>query len=289
MMRGFLALKFGIATWFLGVELSVIAPAAARMKAGHEIAIDRKRSKSPPPGGEMEALDPVARGRVQVLDCPSGYVAQAMTALDELVRLSHLDPEWSWSRAAIIARDWRRLAPVRAYAETLGIPVEMANESLPSIWRLREMQQLVDVLRRDNTRLLGVGDLVGVLKAITSNRWTDLIAEGIVALAIELANKIMLVPDLVEWFAEWINDARGDQRGLLLLTAHRAKGPEFDDVVILNGGWDRPSKGEDPDAPRRLFYVAMTRARRSLAIIAGAQHTFVPHGEEHVPRRASYF
>lgn len=265
---------------------AVIAPAAARMKAGHDIAIDRKRSKAPP-GGEMEVLDPVARGRVQVLHCPSGDVAQAMTAIDELVRLSRLDPEWSWSRAAIIARDWRRLAPVRAYAETLGIPVEMANESLPSIWRLREMQQFIDVLRRDNTRLLGVRDLVGVLNAIPSNRWTDLIGEGIAALAKELSNKTMPVPDLIEWFAEWANDARGDQRGLLLLTAHRAKGLEFEDVVILNGGWDRPSKGEDSDAPRRLFYVAMTRARRSLGIIAEGQHPFVPHGEEYVLRRVA--
>jgi ATP-dependent DNA helicase RecQ len=265
---------------------AVIAPAAARMKAGHDIAIDRKRSKTPP-GGEMAALDPVAHGRVQVLDCPSGDMAQAMTAIDELVRLSRLVPEWSWSRAAIIARDWRRLAPVRAYAEMLGIPVEMANESLPSIWRLREMQQFIDDLRRDTTRLLAVRDLVDVLNATPSNRWTDLIAEGIAALAKELANKTMPVPDLVEWFAEWANDARSDQRALLLLTAHRSKGVEFDDVVILNGGWDRPSKGEDPDAPRRLFYVAMTRARRSLAIIAEGNHPFVPQGAEYMLRRAA--
>jgi ATP-dependent DNA helicase RecQ len=224
---------------------AVIAPAAARMKAGHDIAIDRKRSKTPP-GGEMAALDPVAHGRVQVLDCPSGDMAQAMTAIDELVRLSRLVPEWSWSRAAIIARDWRRLAPVRAYAEMLGIPVEMANESLPSIWRLREMQQFIDDLRRDTTRLLAVRDLVDVLNATPSNRWTDLIAEGIAALAKELANKTMPVPDLVEWFAEWANDARSDQRALLLLTAHRSKGVEFDDVVILNGGWDRPLKARTP-------------------------------------------
>ncbi|WP_246687102.1 RecQ family ATP-dependent DNA helicase [Mesorhizobium sp. M3A.F.Ca.ET.201.01.1.1] len=130
---------------------AIIAPAANRMKAGHDISIDRKRSKTPP-GGEMAALDPVAQGRVQVLDCPSGDVAQAMAAVDELVRLSRLDPEWSWARAAIIARDWRRLAPVRAYAEALGVPVEMANESLPSIWRVREMQQFIDALRRDPAR-----------------------------------------------------------------------------------------------------------------------------------------
>ena len=54
---------------------------------------------------------------------------------------------------------------------------------------------------------------------------------------------------------------------MLLLTAHRAKGLEFDHVIILDGGWDRISKDEDRDAPRRLFYVAMTRAKRSLAIV----------------------
>jgi ATP-dependent DNA helicase RecQ len=40
---------------------------------------------------------------------------------------------------------------------------------------------------------------VDVLNATPSNRWTDLIAEGIAALAKELANKTMPVPDLVEW------------------------------------------------------------------------------------------
>ena len=47
---------------------------------------------------------------------------------------------------------------------------------------------------------------------------------------------------------------------LVLMTAHRAKGLEFDHVLILDGGgWQ--GSGDDE---RRLFYVAMTRrARRS--------------------------
>jgi len=263
---------------------AVITPAAERMKAGHDITVDRKRSKAAP-GGEMAALDPVAQGRVQLLDAPPGDAEQAMAALDELVRLSRLDPEWSWSRAAIISRDWRRLAPVRAYAEALGIPVEMANESLPNIWRLREMQTFVTAMRRDPASLLGIADLVEIVNALPRNRWSDLIAEGVAALARELADKTMPVPDLVEWFAEWGRDTRSEQRGLLLLTAHRAKGLEFDDVVILNGSWDALSAGEDADAPRRLFYVAMTRARRSLAIMTSGAHTILKRGEGHVLHR----
>ena len=61
-------------------------------------------------------------------------------------------------------------------------------------------------------------------------------------------------------------DVRRRQQGLLLLTAHRAKGLEFDHVVVLDGGWHRVDRDEDVDAPRRLYYVAMTRARHTLAL-----------------------
>jgi len=73
--------------------------------------------------------------------------------------------------------------------------------------------------------------------------------------------------------------------GCSSLTAHRAKGLEFDDVVILDGGWDKRSGGEDMDAPRRLFYVAMTRARRSLAIMSTGRNPFAPPVGDNVVRR----
>lgn len=266
------------------VANAVISAASDRMKAGHDITINRKRVKATA-GGEMASLDPVAQGRVQLLQCPPGDVAQAVAAVDELVRLSRIDPDWNWSKTAIIAREWRRLDPVRAHAEALGIPVQMANESLPNIWRLREMQSLIAALRHEPARLMGIANVVEALNCLPPNRWTDLIAEGIAALARELANKTMPVPDLIEWLAEWARDTRGEQQGLLLLTAHRAKGLEFDDVVILDGNWEAFSSGEDADAPRRLFYVAMTRARRSLAVMTAGLHPFVHPGSNSILAR----
>ncbi len=62
-------------------------------------------------------------------------------------------------------------------------------------------------------------------------------------------------------------EVRRRQRGLLLLTAHRAKGLEFDHVVVLDGRWDRIGRGEDADAARRLYYVAMTRAKQTLTLM----------------------
>jgi ATP-dependent DNA helicase RecQ len=262
---------------------AVIAPAAQRMKAGHDITVNRARAKAMP-GGDWAALDPVAQGRVSLLDA-GGDATQAVAALDELVRLSRLDPGWSWRRCAVIARDWRRLEPLRAYAEALDIPIDMANEKPLNLWRMRETQVFIRALLADRTRLLSVSDLTDILNAQAQTRWTDLIGEGIGFLARELVEKAAPVPDLVQWFGEWARDVRGEQRGLLLLTAHRAKGLEFDHAAILNGGWDRPSRNEDADAPRRLFYVAMTRARSTLTILTAGPHAFVRAGDAILPRR----
>lgn len=254
---------------------AVIAGATARMKLGHDISVDHARAKANP-GGVLAKLDPVAQGRVQILECPAGNDAQAMVALDELIRLSRLIPDWTWSRAAIISRDWQKLIPVRDFAESLGIPVEMANENLPGLWRMREMQAFITALRATPTELYSLRQLTELLNTIPSSRWTDRIGEGLGLLAREVGARSLPVPDIIEWFAEWARESWGDQRGLKLLTAHRAKGLEFDDVIILDGGWERPSRTEDQDAPRRLFYVAMTRARRSLAVMSNDNHEYLP-------------
>ena len=50
----------------------------------------------------------------------------------------------------------------------------------------------------------------------------------------------------IEWLAEWGRDLRRRQRGLLLLTAHRAKGLEFDHVVVLTEAGIAPAAARMP-------------------------------------------
>lgn len=254
----------------------VIAPAAGRMKADRPITIDRARRQQPE-GGPLAGLDPVARGRVQVLRAGPGEAAQAWAAVAELVRLSQLVPGWSWSRAAVIAREWAMLHPVRALCEARGIPVQMARETLPAPWRLREVQVLLAHLRAAPGGMVTVPDVQALVARQGGGRWWDWLAEGVAALDPDGEGRPLPVAEAIEALVEWMRERRSAQQGLLLLSAHRAKGLEFDDVVILDGGWDRPARGEDADAKRRLFYVAMTRARRSLTLTqAGAVHPLVP-------------
>ena len=230
----------------------VIAPARDRMKRDHDIRINAGR-KHGTAGGAMAVHDPVSRGRVQLLQVRD-ETAQAVAAVDELYRLSQVVPGWSWAKTAIIARKWRFLEPVRSYAEAKGIPVRLASDSAPTLWRLREMQDFVGRVREHRTELLSLEELVAIHNELPANKWSDLIMQGVLAWNHELAGKPAPAPDIIEWFAEWSQDMRGLQNGLMLLTAHRAKGLEFDHVIALDGGWGpRPDSGkEDPDAPRRL-------------------------------------
>lgn len=243
----------------------VIAPAAERMKAGHDITVNRGR-KDDRPGGLLERLDSVGRGRVQVLTEAGDRLTQAVFAVEELKRLSKIIPEWNWAKAAVIAREWSYLEPVRSYCEARGIPVQTANADIPNFWRLRETQTLVNWLRSKDRSGLHVSDLSDWIAAQPDGPWWSVLREGVQEFVHEIGDRETDRRDILEWLGEWGQRVRKRQSGLLLLTAHRAKGLEFDDVVVLDGAWEKRSNGEDLDAARRLYYVAMTRARRSLAL-----------------------
>ena len=244
---------------------AVIEPARQRMKAGHPIGIDRARAKEAP-GGVWSNLDPIARGQVRILSVGDSAITQAQAVVAELKRLSGLAPDWDWSKCAVVAREWSYLDPVRGLCELEKIPIQMANEDILNIWHLRETRSLVNWLRSRDSRLVASKDLNDWTNNQPSGAWTELLLEGIAEYTLETGGAETPVDHFIEWLAEWGREVRRRQRGVLLLTAHRAKGMEFDHVVVLDGGWDRVDQGEDVDAPRRLYYVAMTRARYTLAL-----------------------
>ena len=244
---------------------TVIEPARQRMKSAHPIHIDQTREKDPL-GGEWSLTDPVARGQVQILPAGDNPISQAQAVVAELKRLSRLAGDWSWSSCAVVAREWSYLDPVRSLCELEDIHVQMANEDFSGIWHLRETRALVDWVRGLESKLIKGAGLSAWLDGRPSNTWNELLREAIVEYELETGGVETPVDHLVEWLAEWTREVRRRQRGLLLLTAHRAKGLEFDHVVVLDGGWERVGRGEDRDAPRRLYYVAMTRARKTLTL-----------------------
>jgi ATP-dependent DNA helicase RecQ len=61
--------------------------------------------------------------------------------------------------------------------------------------------------------------------------------------------------------------SRNLDNGIFLSTVHSIKGLEFDHVFVLDGNW-RKKTGQEMEEERRLYYVALSRARETLQLFA---------------------
>ncbi len=249
----------------------LIAPAKERMKRVYPIKRDKARAKSAP-GGVWQQRDPLGQGRVQLLAAGRDAIGQALAVMGELQRLAALDPNWDWASVAIISRNWATLHPLRTWCELHAIAVQMANDDGIPVWRLRETQQFLAWLRGLGRPLIdsaSLGNWLGAGQADQATRqgiYWDCLREAVAEYALETAGAELPTGHFIEWLAEWAREVRKKQSGLLLTTAHRAKGLEFDHVAVLDDDWMRIGDGDDADAPRRLYYVAATRARHTLLL-----------------------
>lgn len=124
-----------------------------------------------------------------------------------------------------------------------------------------------------------------------TNPWWVRLLEAVAVYALESHTEALQVRHFIDWLAEWGREVRRQQTGLLLLSAHRSKGLEFDHVVVLDSGWQRGPAPQASEAERRLNYVAMTRARQTLTLarmkgrqtlvqaLTDSSHVFVAPGQ----------
>lgn len=175
------------------------------------------------------------------------YAVRQRRDLDGLTSLSQADPRW-----ATVARRWDEMsfhAPRHALEQRVTL------------------RQLCD----ETLTLLQVRD--------------DLTARGLITRMRELDRALDLLDDVPATsplrFTSWWFTRQGAAAdvGVDLRSVHSAKGLEAD-VVILYGASTKAFSPEDEEA-QRLLYVAATRARRRLIILAsedsGAASPLLPH------------
>ena len=271
----------------------VIASARERMKMDQAIRINHAR-RDQPAGGDYARIDPVANGRVHVLEVPENPNIAAQMALAELERLNGLSGSSAeWGRFAAIARRWDDLEPLAALCRLRGVPARQLRDTYtPDLHDTREGDRLLSLLReefrqaRRSRVLLRSGTLSrwfrrrygSAVDSLIEHPQRAVLARFIVECESSAPGSEQVVQNLIESIYEYGSGDRsvlgGQPNGpLVLMTAHRAKGLEFDHVLILDGGgWS--GAGDDE---RRLFYVAMTRARKTLTLCesAGGRHAFL--------------
>ena len=251
----------------IDASAAVIAQCAERMKAGTELTVNRGRSKDPA-GGAWQSRDVIGQGRVKIVQLQKPTDHQDGPALAELERLKALDTSFEWSRCAVIGRHWSDLEEIHALCRSRHVPVQRGDDEAVSFWHARETQAMLRRLETHGETHVPIAAVNAEAEAARADPWGDLVREAIETWNDEEGHgERVALSSLTGWLHEWSRDLRRAQRGLLLTTAHGAKGLEFDHVVILDGYWHGHHNKEDPDVARRLYYVAMTRARQTLALM----------------------
>jgi ATP-dependent DNA helicase RecQ len=195
----------------------VIEPAHNRMKEHAPIRVDRRRETGPP-GGPLEKWDPVGRGRVQVLRSGRSAAEQAIGVMTELERLAQIVPGWSWARAAVIARTWEAVQPVRAYCELRGIPVQTAADDRGSFWRYREVQAFVEEIRGGGgggrgAALVRAGALLDCLAGRPAGPHWEALRGAVAEYRADCGDEERPVDHFVEWLVDWCRDVRQRHSG----------------------------------------------------------------------------
>lgn len=248
----------------------LIQQAADRMKVDHPIRINAAR-QADPPGGAWQARFGEAHGQVRLVAAPGDPNLQAQLVMEELRRLQALDPRLAWGDVAVLARRHESLQPLRALLTEAGIAYELArNDSVRGqlpLMRSREGWLAREWLEAREGSLVRLSEfhqwVVGAAQGEPANPyWRDMVSVS-EELGGEIGEVELPPATILEALYETSRDAanHGDAAAVRLLTAHSAKGLEFDHVVVMDcGDW------RFTDDERRLLYVAMTRAKLTLTV-----------------------
>ncbi len=262
---------------------AVIGENGGRMKREHPIRVDAARRRGP--SGE----------RVAVLRV-KGAGGQAVAVAGRLRELVRLDPGLAWQDCAVLGRTHDVLASVRSVLEAEEIPLSWTPESPPPrLVRVREIARFFDTMTAERNMTCRASQLAERLQEMrgldAENPWWTLLEEILEEWHEETGDAEVGSASTVEFLSEALAERRREPafgEGVRLLTVHAAKGLEFRHVFVADGGWN---VDEDVEEGRRLYYVAMTRARQTLCLFerADASNPHVglvtgKHAERREPR-----
>ncbi len=258
----------------IGAANSLIRLNTDRMKTDQPIRVNRLRAGASP-GGDWGERDPVTQGKVGRI-AVGGPGGQAAALVQEIRRMKVVDPDLDFGDVAVLARNGMgcgTLSAVRGAFEADGIPFSfpLDRESGFAVHRIREIADILDTFSRMPNALHRATELMNRVEqgSDPENPWPREILRVLDDWKEESGDALLPVRSALDFLYEAFVEQKREHRmgqGVHLSTAHGAKGLEFEHVFILDGDW-RPEKDVPKlEEERRLYYVAMTRAKGSLTL-----------------------
>lgn len=247
-----------------------------RLKSKHPITIDRTR-QSDSFYGDWETLDSKRQGKIIVRILKyKDYRIQAFVVLNEIKRLAKIDSNIINS-CAILARSESALKCFSGGLTELNIPhyYEHDKSSHFSTASHRYFLQCIEEIRLMPT--------CNHIKEISSHihwenypeRWQLYLQSAFEQLILTFDDLNFDVNSVIHWLYDYAYELPiSIKKGIFLGTMHSAKGLEFDHVFILD--YLDTHYEKDNEEERRLYYVGMTRAKKTLMLCSfGEKHSII--------------
>ena len=189
---------------------------------------------------------------------------------------------------AVLARQWDILSPIRLLLEREKIATYALKGGDIKLIRNRVTCQLIDELNQESDRIFSPQESVKSWMASRFSAWnrseTEPTVKTLLKIATDLdlergygAEEIALPLSAGEVFAtlyEYNNsDVNLEENAVLVTSCHGAKGLEFRKVILLTDNFQ--TSANQIESERRLFYVAMTRAKEELLLCGTHPSQFV--------------
>jgi ATP-dependent DNA helicase RecQ len=252
----------------LDMAQTLVEPLADRLKEGAWLTVDPARAGDPDVGSWV-AKHTELRGRFVWHRSASVQIA-ARRLMETVARwiADGVEPD----SIGVLARSRPTgLHRLRIAAETAQIPFAwtLPGDSSIPMSRVREVATLSKWLHSHGGRdeRIGTGAVLEQIRELAEGPWRDSLQDWLEPFAGRSLTSSQWQYELFSW-AHLERRARVLGKGVHLGTIHSAKGLEFDHVMLLDDG----TLADTPEE-RRLLYVAITRARRSLQIFSSRERS----------------
>ncbi|HEY9873431.1 MAG TPA: ATP-dependent helicase, partial [Candidatus Obscuribacterales bacterium] len=189
---------------------------------------------------------------------------------------------------AILARKWDDLSPIRLLLQRNGIPTYTLKPGDVKLLRNRVTCQLIDELNSGSHPVFSPEESIRDWFVSQFTVWNRSLEETTVRTLLKIASdldlergygsEILALPmsatQIVMALMEFNkSEVFLDENAVLVTSCHGAKGLEFRKVILLTDNFSIDSN--EIESERRLFYVAMTRAKEELVLCSTHSSQFV--------------
>ncbi|MDD1417596.1 RecQ family ATP-dependent DNA helicase [Dolichospermum sp. ST_sed1] len=205
---------------------------------------------------------------------------------------SWIDAGIKHNEIAILAREWDYISPIRLLLERENIPSYALNNTSISLVNNYSTRLLIHALKGNITLVTDPEEsILERFKNFFGRAGRNLL-EPTVKTLLKIAEDLdkergygsedLVLPMSIDEILTAIFESNKtgetflENDSILVTSCHGAKGLEFRKVILLSDGFKTNSQDiEDIESERRLFYVAMTRAKEELILCSTQQNLFI--------------